>query len=263
MALFGSKGIQIDGRSVTDVIQNEGGMTRRGIIAWRDPHEDFNTHATLVVNPGEEAVFVNQGDISDVFTPGRYVLKTSNKVIIRSFREAISGGQSTFPCRVFFVSTEEFNVNWGLQTPVSYTAPDLGEGAIVRANGTYLMRVSDTPAFVQKILRDSFSYTADDLSRRLGQYISTSLSSFLADLLESNNIKAMEADRSKKDLLPQLVPQVRELLQPYGIELINMSANLTPDDEQVAMYNEKVRSKEFDGKGARRQRVQEAQGRRG
>lgn len=262
MALFGSKGIQIDGRAVTDVIQNEGGMTRRGIIAWRDPHEDFNTHATLVVNPGEEAVFVDQGDISDVFTPGRYILHTMNKVIIRSFKEAISGGKSTFPCRVFFVSTEEFNVNWGLKAPVAYTASDIGEGAKIRAYGQYLMRVTNTPAFVQKILRDSYNYTADDLSRRLGDYVSTDLSTFLADLLEENHIKAMEVDRCKGKVLPLLIPKMQQLLQPYGIELVNMSANFTPDEEQVKMYEQEVRTQALHGTGASRARVAEAQGRR-
>lgn len=262
MALFGKKGIQIDGRAVTDVIQNEGGMTRRGIIAWRDPHEDFNTHATLVVNPGEEAVFVDQGDIAEVFPQGRYVLKTMNKIIIRSFREAISGGKSTFPCRVFFISTEEFNVNWGLTSPATYTADDIGVGAKIRAHGQYLMRVTDSPTFIQKILRDSYSYTADDLSKRLGQYVSTDLSIFLGKLLEENHIKAMEANSHKDIVLPLLIPKVRERLTAYGIDLLDMSADLLLDEEQAAEYETKVRAQELEGVGASKARVAQARGRK-
>ena len=262
MALFGNKGIQIDGRAVTDVIQNEGGMTRRGIIAWRDPHEDFNTHATLVVNPGEEAVFVDQGDIAEVFPQGRYVLKTMNKIIIRSFREAISGGKSTFPCRVFFISTEEFNVNWGLTSPATYTAEDIGVGAKIRAHGQYLMRVTDSPTFIQKILRDSYSYTADDLSKRLGQYISTDLSTFLGKLLEENHIKAMEANSHKDIVLPLLIPKVRERLMPYGIDLLDMSADMMLDEEQAQKYEAEVRAQELHGVGASKARVAQARGRK-
>lgn len=33
------------GHSFVDVIQNEGNNTGRGLIAWRHPSSDFNTHS--------------------------------------------------------------------------------------------------------------------------------------------------------------------------------------------------------------------------
>ena len=40
--------------------------------------EDFSTNSTLVVQPGEEAIFVKNGVIEQVFTNGTYELKTEN-----------------------------------------------------------------------------------------------------------------------------------------------------------------------------------------
>ena len=40
-----------------DVIKNSGPGE---LLIWRQPEEDFNTNSTLIVMPGEEAIFMNQ-----------------------------------------------------------------------------------------------------------------------------------------------------------------------------------------------------------
>jgi membrane protease subunit (stomatin/prohibitin family) len=258
MSIFGKNGIQIDGRAITDVIQNEGGRTRRDIIAWRDPHEDFNTNAVLIVNPGEEAVFVESGSVAGKFTTGRYELKTQNRVIIRSFKEAITGGKSKFPCRVFFISTEEFNVNWGTVQPIGYTCPVFGPGALLRGHGVYNVKVIDSVAFIQKILRDSSTYTADDLSKKLVEYISTDVSDIFSSVLEEKKINAMEVSKSLRTISEEAMPRVQLLLQPYGLQLLNMSVSLNMDEEQRQMYEQQVRLQRMTAQGAAQARVIEA-----
>ena len=44
----------------TDVIKNTG---PGGLLFWRQPEEDFNTNSTLIVMPGEEAIFIKGGII--------------------------------------------------------------------------------------------------------------------------------------------------------------------------------------------------------
>ena len=58
MGLFGKNtGAGQDGaRHWTNVIKNSG---PGGLLLWRQPEEDFNTDSTLVVMPGESAVFVS------------------------------------------------------------------------------------------------------------------------------------------------------------------------------------------------------------
>ena len=92
-----------------DVIQNNGDNTGRGLIAWRDPRTDFNTRSKLIVRKGEEAIFENGASEWAVFPSGTECsLHTQNIAFIRKLREAFSGGESYFPCRVYFISTEEF-----------------------------------------------------------------------------------------------------------------------------------------------------------
>ena len=47
----------------TDVIKNSG---HANAIIWRQPEEDFNTNSTLVVMPGEQAIFIKGGVIDPV-----------------------------------------------------------------------------------------------------------------------------------------------------------------------------------------------------
>ena len=48
----------------TDVIKNSGSEE---MLIYRCPEEDFNTNSTLIVNPGEEAIFIKGGEIQQVF----------------------------------------------------------------------------------------------------------------------------------------------------------------------------------------------------
>ena len=78
----------------TDVIKNSGSGD---LLIWRQPEEDFNTNSTLIVMPGEAAIFVNSGVIEQVFKEsGTYKLSTENYPFISRLRNAFSGGISTF-----------------------------------------------------------------------------------------------------------------------------------------------------------------------
>lgn len=47
-----------------DVIKNTGPGE---LLIWRQPEEDFNTNSTLIVMPGEEAIFIKGGTVEQTF----------------------------------------------------------------------------------------------------------------------------------------------------------------------------------------------------
>lgn len=77
----------------TDVIKNSGAGE---LLLWRQPEEDFNTNSTLIVMPGEEAIFIKGGRIEQSFESGTFKLSTENYPFISRLRNAFSGGISTF-----------------------------------------------------------------------------------------------------------------------------------------------------------------------
>lgn len=83
-----------------DVIKNSG---RGDLLVWRQPEEDFNNNSTVIVMPGEEAIFIKGGIIEQVFENGTYKLATENYPFISRLRNAFTGGVSTFNCVVYFI----------------------------------------------------------------------------------------------------------------------------------------------------------------
>ena len=249
------------GNSFVELIQNEGNNTGRGIIACRQPSTNFNTHAKLLVRAGEEAIFENGATEWAVF-PERTEceLQTQNIAIIRSFREALSGGKSFFPCRVYFISTEEFEVPWGTLEPIGFTCPLIGEGALMRGNGIYVVKIVDSERFAIKVLRDNISYTIDDLHDKLFHRVYQDVAAIISEVLEKSGINSMEFSKKKKEIAQQCIPALQTLFDQYGIYLVDFTISLELDEEQRQMFEQSRRLQRMQAQGEAEARVIGAQG---
>jgi membrane protease subunit (stomatin/prohibitin family) len=71
-------------------------------LVWRFPryHNQIKNGARLVVRPGQEALFVHQGRIADVFRPGTYTLETANLPILSTVQGWKHGFESPFKAEV-------------------------------------------------------------------------------------------------------------------------------------------------------------------
>lgn len=63
---------------------------------WKFSNEDFKSGSQLIVNPSEEAIFVKDGKVENIFAEGRYRLNTKNYPFIQEFRSLASLGVSAF-----------------------------------------------------------------------------------------------------------------------------------------------------------------------
>lgn len=130
----------------TDVIKNSG---TGELLLWRQPEEDFNTNSTLIVMPGEEAIFINGGNIEQVFTSGTYKLNTNNYPFISRLRNAFSGGISTFNCVVYFVrKAVSMEIYWGTDSPIQVRDPIFQIACDVQARGSYKVSIEDSAKFL-------------------------------------------------------------------------------------------------------------------
>ena len=138
----------------TDVIKNTG---PGDLLIWRQPEEDFNTNSTLIVMPGEAAIFVNGGVIEQVFESGTYKLSTQNYPFISRLRNAFSGGISVFNCVVYFVKTAHTTeIKWGTETPIQVRDKLLGIATKLRARGAYRVQVSNPAKLLEKMIGNNF-----------------------------------------------------------------------------------------------------------
>ena len=72
-------------------------------LVWRFEREDHEIKygAKLTVREGQAAVFVHEGQLADVFTPGMYMLETNNMPIMTTLQHWHHGFESPFKSEIY------------------------------------------------------------------------------------------------------------------------------------------------------------------
>ncbi len=80
-----------------------------GTLAWRYPMQDMEiqTGAQLVVRESQMALFVNEGQVADVFGPGTHKLTTQTLPVLTYLKNWDKLFQSPFKSDVYFFSTRQ------------------------------------------------------------------------------------------------------------------------------------------------------------
>lgn len=162
------------------------------IIEWLDQSNDTIAYrferfqneikmgAKLTVRPGQKAVFVNEGQIADVFDPGMYTLSTQNLPVMSTLRGWSYGFNSPFKAEVYFFNTKVFtNLKWGTSNPIAVTAPDLGGTVRIRAYGSYSMRVQDPALLLQELVSTDGLFQTDEISDQIRNMLVTTFATWL------------------------------------------------------------------------------------
>jgi len=153
------------------------------IVEWIDDSQDsllhrFQRHdneikngAKLTVRPSQVAVFVNEGQVADIFDPGMFTLATKNLPVLSTLQGWKYGFDSPFKAEVYFVSTKLFTGRkWGTKNPVMMRDPEFGPLRI-RAFGNFAFRVSDPAAFVREITGTNGHFKVDGIEEQLRDQI--------------------------------------------------------------------------------------------
>ncbi len=209
-------------------------------LVWRfaRPDNEIKNGAQLIVRPGQLAVFIDQGEIADVFEPGRHVLATSNLPILSKLRGWKYGFASPFRADIVFVSTRQFaGARWGTKSPIMTTDPQLGPVRL-RAFGTYAIRVAEPTVFVRELVGSNATLTIEQISDQLRDLIVGRFADLLGELrapvleLASRYVELGEA--AKQRLAPELAR--------FGIEQTQMIVeSIALPDEVAATLDQRTR----------------------
>ncbi len=154
----------------------------RDTIVWRFPRYDneIKMGAKLVVRESQTAVFVNEGQVADAFTPGTYTLETQNLPVLSTLRGWKYGFSSPFKAEVYFVNTRLFtDLKWGTQNPVIVRDPEFGMVRL-RAFGAYAARVVDATKLLRELVGTDPQFRTEEVQEYLRQMIVSRLGSALA-----------------------------------------------------------------------------------
>ncbi len=189
----------------------------RDTMVWRFEREghEIKYGAKLTVREGQAAVFIHEGQLADVFTPGLYMLETNNMPIMTSLQHWDHGFKSPFKSEIYFVNTTRFSdLKWGTKNPIMCRDPEFGPVRL-RAFGTYTIRVSDAATFMQEIVGTDGEFTMDEISSQIRNIIVSQFSSAIA----ASGIPVLDMAANTQDLGKLLAGQVSPALAQYGLSM--------------------------------------------
>ncbi|HJW09611.1 MAG TPA: SPFH domain-containing protein [Holophagaceae bacterium] len=208
-------------------------------MAWRFPMrgQEIQNGGKLVVRESQEAVFVNEGQLADVFKPGTHNLTTQNLPILATLKGWKYGFESPFKSDVYFISTRLFNdLKWGTSNPIMMRDAEFGMLRL-RAFGIYTIKVCDSATFLKTLVGTNGVYTLGDVTEQLRK----SIMSRFTDVLGESKIPALDL-AAKYDELSDLVRQkLQEEFKTMGLELSKFFVeNISLPEEVEAMLDKRT-----------------------
>ena len=201
-----------------DVIEWTDNLTDTMVYRFERYGNEIKYGAKLTVREGQVAVFVNEGRVADVFTPGMYELKTSNVPVLSTLQNWPHGFESPFKAEVYFFNKRRFvDLKWGTKNPIMLRDKEFG-GVRLRAFGTYEIRIDDAVIFLREVVGTDGHFTTNEISNQLRNLIVSRFTNALGEADIPILDLAANYDQMGTFLTGKIAPEFKE----YGIDLTRM-----------------------------------------
>ena len=196
------------------------------IFAWKYPNTELATWSQLIVNESQEAILVKNGQIADVFGPGRYVLSTDNIPVLQKIINLPFGKKSPFSAEVWFINRAfALDIKWGTVTPIQVQDPKYGVFVPLRAFGQFGLQVEDSRRFLTKLVGTmSFFNTQTMTDYFKGLYI-TRVKDRISSCLVKSKISILEINSHLDEISSALSEQLSAEFAEYGIRIVSFYVN--------------------------------------
>lgn len=200
------------------------------VIEWTDTTSDTMVYkfpvagneikmgAELTVRESQAAIFVNEGEIADVFGPGRHQLWTQNMPILTKLKSWKHGFNSPFKADVYFVNTKQFiDQKWGTSNPIMMRDAEFGMIRL-RGHGMYSYRVSNPTVFLKEVFGTSSSYDTATIEGQLKRMIVSGLT----DLFAESQIPALDLAMHYDELSEQGKAKMEDRFSAFGLQITSL-----------------------------------------
>lgn len=206
----------------------------RDTIVWRFPRHDneIKMGAKLVVREGQQAVFVNEGQIADVFEPGTYTLETQNMPVLSTLKGWKYGFDSPFKAEVYFVGTRLYtDLKWGTQNPVTVRDAEFGMVRL-RAFGAYALQVVEPAKLLRELVGTDPQFKTDEVAEFLRQTIVSQVGTALA----TSNVPMLDLAANQQTIGTALAGAITTNVADMGLSvprLVIENISMPPEVEEA------------------------------
>lgn len=206
-----------------------------GTLAWRFPMADMEIQngARLVVRETQMALFVNEGQIADVFGPGSYTLNTRTLPLLTNLNHWDKLFASPFKSDLYFFSTrQQIDQKWGTPQPITVRDSDFG-AVRLRAFGNLSYRVADPRVFHTELSGTQSSYSVAELDDQLRALVVQNISIAIA----KSGVPFLDLASNLANFAQALKAQLDSEFQKIGLKLEGMTVQSVslPEELQKVM----------------------------
>jgi membrane protease subunit (stomatin/prohibitin family) len=201
-------------------------------LVWRFPvfNQAITDNSKLVVREAQAAVFVSEGQLSEVFGPGTYTLDTRNTPVMAFFESIKYALNYPYKGDVYFTSTRQFTDNgWGTARPFMIRDAEFGPTR-VRGFGVYSYRITNPATFMRQIVGTDGLFTTDEINGQLKK----KLQSAVAQAIASSKIPVLDLAANYMTFGDQLRTQMNPSFEEsYGITITDFTISSIGLPEEV------------------------------
>lgn len=220
--------------AIIDVVKNE---IIDGEFCHKFPSEDLRIGTQLIVYPAQTAFFVKGGVICDEFLSGTYTIKTENIPILNKIINLPFGNNTPFAAEVWFVSqVSKLDMQWGTPQPILLEDPRYKIIVPVRAYGQYGIHIDKPRLFLETLIGNMKSFTADKIEQYFKGRIISSLNSLISKQIIEKGISVLDINTQLMSMSLFCDEELNKLFEKYGIRIVDfsiMSITVPQDDESV------------------------------
>jgi membrane protease subunit (stomatin/prohibitin family) len=210
-----------------------------GTLAWRFPMADMEIQngGQLVVRESQVALFVNEGQVADVFGPGTHRLTTQTLPVLTYLKNWDKLFESPFKSDVYFFSTrQQIDQRWGTSQPVTIRDKDFG-AVRLRAFGNYAYRIQDPKTFHSQISGTRERYTVQDLDGQLRGLMLQHIS----DAVASSGTPFLDLAANQVEFAAALKNATAASFASIGLELISVTMqNVSLPEELQKILDQRI-----------------------
>ena len=180
---------------------------REDMIFWKWSQREIKKGSRLILKPGQDAIFLNQGKIEGIFEQeGDYDIESQIIPLLSTLKGFKFGFNSGMRAEVLFVNTKEFLIKWGTKNQILLPSERVPGGIPVRANGTATVKVGDYTQLIDTLAGIKTEYYVDNVREiiigQLDQLLMKWISSEGKDMfnLQANATQISEGIRTDLDM---------------------------------------------------------------
>ena len=226
--------------AIIDVLKHDG---PNNVLVWKwrpandgKRQEELRYGTQLVVNQSQQAIFLKDGQVTDIFDSGKHTLSAQNLPILSGLIGLAFGNQSPFKAEVYFINRAIAMDTKFAVLPFNMIEPNFRVPIPITSRGSFALKVSDSQLFLNRIVGTVPDVDSFKLTQFFRGIITERIKSAITKISKEQNISPLELESIVFEVSDAVKGIVGDTFTQYGLalDLFNIEGiSIVDEDERV------------------------------